>query len=164
VTSGEKLAIVYKYVIKNVAAANLAKEYRITPQYVSLLVKKANKNPKMFEELEDIEENENALKDSVKAAITEYCKAGAFLSSINDIQARLHTDHGIDIKGWKLLHILHKDIGMKYKRVSHTSWQGNSPRNLILRQQFALNFLKLDLNKKTVINCDESWIGMTDFR
>ena len=53
---------------------------------------------------------------------------------------------------------------MKYKRVSHTSWQGNSPRNLILRQQFALNFLKLDLNKKTIINCDESWIGMTDFR
>lgn len=85
VTSGEKLAIVYKYVIKNVAPADLAKEYRITQQYVSLLIKKANKNPKMFEELEDIEEQENALNNSVKVAITEYRKAGTFLSSIHDI-------------------------------------------------------------------------------
>jgi len=48
--------------------------------------------------------------------------------------------------------------------VKAISWQGNAPKNLILRQQFALEYLKIDLRKKTVINIDETWLGITDFR
>ena len=45
------------------------------------------------------------------------------------------------------------------------SWMANSRRNLILRQQFALSLLN-NLRGKytTVINVDETWLGMTDFR
>ena len=53
---------------------------------------------------------------------------------------------------------------MRYKRVHGVSWQSNSDKNLILRQQFAQTFLKIDLAKKTIINVDETWLGMTDFR
>ena len=35
---------------------------------------------------------------------------------------------------------------------------------MILRQHFGMAFLKIDLNKKTIINIDETWIGMSDFR
>ena len=53
---------------------------------------------------------------------------------------------------------------MRFKRVKSISLTANSVRNLILRQQFALAFLKLDLSKKIIINVDETWIGMADFR
>ena len=33
-----------------------------------------------------------------------------------------------------------------------------------MRQQFALEFFKIDLSKKVVINIDETWLGMSDFR
>jgi DNA-binding LytR/AlgR family response regulator len=44
---------------------------------------------------------------------------------------------------------------MRYKKVKPTAWMANSPRNLVLRQQFALAFLDIDLSKKIVINIDE---------
>ena len=44
---------------------------------------------------------------------------------------------------------------MGYKRVKPIAWTGNSVRNLILRQQFALSFLKQDLSKKVILNIDE---------
>ena len=52
----EKLSIVHNYTIKHVPAAQIAKEFRISHQYVSFLVKKASKNPKVFDELKDVEE------------------------------------------------------------------------------------------------------------
>ena len=53
---------------------------------------------------------------------------------------------------------------MRYRKIKSSTIGTNSVRNLILRQQFALAFLKLDLAKKTVISLDESWLGMSDFR
>jgi hypothetical protein len=71
---------------------------------------------------------------------------------------------GLEVKAPRLLKILHKDLGMKYKRIVATSWQGNSIKNLLMRQQFAKEFLKIDLSKKLIINIDETWLGMTDMR
>ena len=59
---------------------------------------------------------------------------------------------------------MRKDLGMRYKKVIPVAWTANSHRNLILRQRFALAFLQIDLEKKVVISCDESVLGMSDFR
>ena len=40
----------------------------------------------------------------------------------------------------------------------------NSLKNIHLRQLWALRFLETDIQSKIVINIDESWIGVTDFR
>ena len=53
---------------------------------------------------------------------------------------------------------------MRYKIVKPISWTENSPKCKILRQQFALAFLEIDLDKKVVLNIDETWLGMSDFR
>ena len=60
--------------------------------------------------------------------------------------------------------VLRTDLRMRYKQVHAVAWTANSHRNLILRQQFALRFLDIDLDKKVVVSLDESWLGMTDFR
>ena len=59
---------------------------------------------------------------------------------------------------------MRKDLRMRYKVVKPLSWMTNSQKNLILRQKFALAFLDIDLSKKVVLNIDETWLGMSDFR
>ncbi len=53
---------------------------------------------------------------------------------------------------------------MSYRKILPISIHGNSIKNLVLRQQFALKFLELMQAKKVIINIDETWLGMTDFR
>lgn len=54
---------------------------------------------------------------------------------------------------------------MKFQKIQPISWMANSHRNLILRQQFAISLLNALRGKyTTVINVDETWLGMTDFR
>ena len=56
------------------------------------------------------------------------------------------------------------EMGMKYRKVLPVAYTANSVRNRILRQQFALKYLEIDFSSKVVINCDESWLGMSDYR
>ena len=56
------------------------------------------------------------------------------------------------------------DLGMRFRKVVPISIHGNSTKNLILRQQFAKVMLSLLLQGKTLVNTDESWVGMSDFR
>ena len=56
------------------------------------------------------------------------------------------------------------DFGMSYKKVTSISIHANSPKNLVCRQQFVLKFLEALLADKTILNVDETWLGMSDFR
>jgi len=55
-------------------------------------------------------------------------------------------------------------MGMKYKKIKNISWQGNSEKSLVLRQQFAIRYLDIDHKNFIVINVDETWLGMLDYR
>ena len=56
-----------------------------------------------------------------------------------------------------------KSMGMRFKKVRHIAMAGNSERSLVLRQQWALAFFSLPADK-VLINLDETWLGMSDFR
>ena len=70
----------------------------------------------------------------------------------------------MDTKPWDLRSILRDDLRMRYKRIAQVSWTGNDPKNIILRQHFAQAYMNIDHSKKTVLNIDETWVAMTDFR
>ena len=53
---------------------------------------------------------------------------------------------------------------MRYKLVKPIAWWTNSVKSLLVRQKFALAFLEIDLDNKIVLNVDETWLGMSDFR
>ena len=59
--------------------------------------------------------------------------------------------------------IMRHELKMRFKKVVPISVAANSVSKFILRQQFAKVFLDLDFNKKTIINVDEIWLGMSDF-
>ena len=59
---------------------------------------------------------------------------------------------------------MNHDMSMSYRKIRRQSLQFNSLKNIYLRQQWAIRFLESDIQGKTVINVDESWIGTSDFR
>ena len=60
--------------------------------------------------------------------------------------------------------VLREEFGMRYKRIKRIPFCGNSDRNLILRQQFALSMIKLLRAGMYVINVDETELTNSDFR
>ena len=59
---------------------------------------------------------------------------------------------------------MREELGMKYCKVLQGAVHTNSVRNLILRQQCALVMIGMLHNKKNLLNVDETWLGMSDFR
>ena len=59
---------------------------------------------------------------------------------------------------------MYHDNRMRYKKIKRCSIHVNSIKNLVLRQQYAIQFLELVQEKKNFINIDETWLGMSDFR
>lgn len=86
------------------------------------------------------------------------------VSSVCWLKDHLKESNGIEVKNWVLRDIMRAELDLRYKRIKEMSWQGNCDRNKILRQQFAMNLLELDFSKKTVLNIDETWLGVADFR
>jgi hypothetical protein len=54
-------------------------------------------------------------------------------------------------------------LGLKFKRVKKIAYQGNSERNLVLRQRFGMKFIELFESGKRIINIDETWLNDTQF-
>jgi hypothetical protein len=86
------------------------------------------------------------------------------VDSVAFVKEQLGEQHGIEIDYHRLKKIMKEELDLRYKKISPISWQGNSDRNKILRQQFAQTLLEVDISKKTIINIDESWLGKSDFR
>ena len=59
---------------------------------------------------------------------------------------------------------MRQDCDLSFRKIKPMSIHGNCDKNLVLRQQFALHFIKLSTQKKVFLNVDETWLGMTDFR
>ena len=60
--------------------------------------------------------------------------------------------------------IMKKTLGMSYRKIKPMSLHANSEKNLVLRQRFAMELIELMKKGKTILNIDETWLGMTDFR
>ena len=56
-----------------------------------------------------------------------------YLSSVQYIRERLDEEFGVQLKPWRLMHILQHHMRMKYSRVKEISCKANSTKNLILR-------------------------------
>jgi hypothetical protein len=60
--------------------------------------------------------------------------------------------------------VMREDLGLRWRKVKDVSLHENSIKNLVLRQRFAMVFLEAAMTKTRIINIDESWLGMEDFR
>ena len=63
-----------------------------------------------------------------------------------------------------MIKIFRYELNMRYRKIKEVSLHSNSEKNLILRQKFALEMIKILSEKKIILNLDETWLGMSDFR
>ena len=86
------------------------------------------------------------------------------ISTVGFVKNQIKEDAGIDVKDWVIRDVMRNELDLRYKKINTISFQGNSDKNKVLRQQFAKTLLEIDFNKFTLINLDESWVGTADFR
>ena len=56
------------------------------------------------------------------------------------------------------------ELGMSYRKITSIQIYANSNRNLICRQRFAMKLINLMFDGKRILNIDQTWLGMSDFR
>ena len=86
------------------------------------------------------------------------------IDSVAMLNKTLQDEYGIEAKDRTIRSVMRDDLNMRYKKIKAVSIHANCAKNLILRQQFALEFLRQWERNKVIINVDETWLGMTDFR
>ena len=143
----DKIDIVEKVKFKFVPQDAVAKEYRVSPSTISALVVKIRNNPQFLRELANHKYERDKNKDQVATAVQEQLDEDLHISSVGFLQKHLSKEKGINVKEWVLRDVMRKELDLRYKRINHISWQGNSDKNLILRQQFAQHLLQIDFDK-----------------
>ena len=95
--------------------------------------------------------------------INDLINNNAFITSTQMIVDKVKEEHEVDVTVRYVQQQIHA-LGLKYKKLKHISMQGNSERALVLRQRWAMKYLDQDLQFKNILNLDETWLGMSDFR
>ena len=75
-------------------------------------------------------------------------QADVFIDSVASLKDKLEVSHSLVAKSSLISKVLRHDLKMSYRKVKPISWFENSAKSKILRQQFALAFLDIDLDQK----------------
>ena len=70
----------------------------------------------------------------------------------------------IIVKPKDIRKVMKDEMDMSYRKIIKGSIYANSVENLVLRQQFAMVMISLVRTKMRILNIDETWLGMSDFR
>ena len=89
---------------------------------------------------------------------------GNLVLRAQDISDRLLTCHQVKVTALDVRKVLNNSEGIRYRKVKWVPAKGNSPQSLVLRQKFAQYLLAQLHTGKRILNVDESWLGVSDFR
>ena len=67
----------------------------------------------------------------------------SFIDSTGYVNTYMKEEHQTDIKPWIIRDVMKSDLDMRYKKVKPVSIHANSPKNLVLRQEFGLKYIGL---------------------
>ena len=87
-----------------------------------------------------------------------------FLDSVKAVQRDLLEQSGIEAKQSVIKGVMVNDLCMSYRKITSIAIFGNSTRNLVCRQRFALKMIEVLTSGKRILNLDQTWLGMMDFR
>ena len=105
--------------------------------------------------MRQVEEHKESRKQSIKSMALQLIAHSDLLGSADQVRWYLHHLFNLKVSRYEVYGILKRDLGMRYRRIVHIASQANSERNLVLRQRFALEFLRLAGEGKEFINIDE---------
>ena len=69
-----------------------------------------------------------------------------------------------NVREWEIKNVLKVEMDYRFRHLKDGTFQDNSQRCLVLRQQFSHRLLNWAAAKPRLINIDETWLNMCDFR
>ena len=123
---------------------------------VSQLVMKAKRNPKYIHDLMIKRDEEKQHREDIAEVVSEMNKYDVVIDSVVAVQKGLKEGYDMEAKTKTIRSVMKQELGMRYRKIVSVSTTGNTPKNLVLRQQFALKLIEVLEIGKTVINVDET--------
>lgn len=154
----------HQVIVQHRLQSEVATEHQVTVATISTLCKRAQKNQNFLQELMTQRDQKATRHQVIAETIVEMNQLNVFVDSAREVRKALMDTTGADVKEPEIRSIMKEDLGMRYRKLVPVSIHGNSQKNLVLRQQFAMKLIGLLLEGKRLLNVDETWLGMTDFR
>ena len=123
----------------------------------------SKKKPEKLRDAKAREKLEVDQRAAIKEAVGSFTREGKAISSTKLVRDQVREDAGLEV-GTKLVRqVLKTDLKLSFIKAKKFHPQTNSQRSLVLRQQYALEMLKLHEKRKRIINLDETWLNETSF-
>lgn len=162
-TLDDKINVVHEVLVEKRPLKVVAEKYFRTEGYVGRLVRRVRDNRALLREMIDVRDQAIATDATIKEVLKELLQKETFIESLEQVVDEIHNRHQLKVSKHKVSQLM-KEQGIRWKKVKQVAVQSNSVRCLVLRQRWAISFLKMDLKNKNCINVDETWLGMADFR
>ena len=134
----------------------IAREYRVSPARVSQIVRKVKANRQVLQEMREADVQKSDRRSTIRQVIEQMVQQTDHVSCADEVRWILEHNFGMDVKRWEVYKVLKEDLNMSYRKLTQAAVMGNSVRNLVLRQQWALQFFRLAAEGKHFMNIDET--------
>ena len=152
----EKVDIAHQVFVGHELQGDVAKSFRISQSRVCQICRHVRRKQDALQVMRQDEEGKADRRAMIKRTIMQLIAHTDFLGSADQVRWYLFQLYHLKFSRHEVNRILKQDLGMRYKRLVHVAPQANTTRNLVLRQQFALVFLRLAEEGKDFINVDET--------
>ena len=113
---------------------DVALQHRVTPGLVGRLVKDAEKNSQMIQQLRDQVEMLQQKRDAVEQSVVKMLVHDKPIVRAQQISSEVQVESGLEVKPNAVRRIMRKELHMGYRMAKPIPIQGNSERCLVLRQ------------------------------
>ena len=109
------------------------------------------------------EKQDVAKREAIKEAVASMTQEGKVINNTEVVRTQVQEAAGLEVSKKLVREVLKTDLKLSFIRTKKFHPQTNSERSLVLRQQYALEMLKIHNSRKRVINIDETWLNETNF-
>ena len=82
----------------------------------------------------------------------------------DDVVEEVREEQGLKVSHEQAREVMKEDLQLRYRPLKRIAFRANSARCLILRKLFAESMIGLLQKGKRIINVDESWVNLKNYR
>ena len=118
----------------------------------------------MLAELHAAEQRKAERKEAIITAAAKLDKTPDGILRAEDVIMEVKEAHQLVTNSLLVRDTMKEDLHLAYRPLKRISFRGNSARSLILRKMFAETLIGLLGKGKRIINVDETWINLKNYR
>ena len=118
----------------------------------------------MLAELHAAEQRKAERKEAIITAAAKLDKTPEGILRAEDVIMEVKEAHQLVTNSLLVRETMKEDLNLAYRPLKRISFRGNSARSLILRKMFAETLIGLLGKGKRIINVDETWINLKNYR